>query len=213
MNWRDVLKDRSHPLYPAAWLLFGQRVDPDYAAEKLANYKDELIPHLKALITDPTFYSRKSLGNGFVPERVSSLLMLWREVSALPEWIKMSEIDVEDMIFDPAWHVMEVLDEIAEDIPLEDLRAEIRKQRDVNNISMLYGVMAKKRDDGIWEELLAQFDQHVSDATFMVVDYASYLLEFDRKAALSLMKPILKNKKIAKAVRESIEMAIFETKP
>src|SRR5262245_57588802 len=65
--WRQAIKDESHPLHRAAWILFGKNFNADYAAQALEAQKDDVIGFCTMLLDSRELYPSSALGGGNAP--------------------------------------------------------------------------------------------------------------------------------------------------
>lgn len=80
--WRQALNDEHHPLYRAAWLIFKDNANMDYAATTLESQKLEVIPFIYTILDDETLYADTSLAGGMAPVNATTLLGKWKVTEA-----------------------------------------------------------------------------------------------------------------------------------
>lgn len=99
--WRQAVKDSSHPLHQATWLLFSQTMTAKGAAKMLAPQQEQIIEYLFQILDTPELQLETSFGAGSAPVNAVELLGEWRVVEAIPRMLDiLSEDDWESSLHD-----------------------------------------------------------------------------------------------------------------
>jgi hypothetical protein len=108
--WRQALKDESHPLNRAAWMLFGQTFNAKVTAKLLRDQREQVIPFLLAILDDESLYYEGEPGGGHAPENAVELIMEWQVHETFPKLIEMyREFDLDDSIHSVVMQALEKL--------------------------------------------------------------------------------------------------------
>lgn len=100
-RWRLALRDKDHPLYEAAWLIFSNFSQVKTVGEYLTARQEEILPFLFELIEDDYLGEKGAPGQGYVRDRAVRLLGVWQRRDTLPQLLEeLTEADTGDYIYD-----------------------------------------------------------------------------------------------------------------
>lgn len=142
--WRQALKDSTHPLYSAAWLIFSEKMKLDAADKLLAERKAEIIPFLLDILRTPDLQLESSLGGGEAPINAVELLGHWNVPEAIPDFIGIvEEDDWETILHD---RILVALEKMGPEI-IEPLLASAEKLPPNSELHMTYaGILSQQPD-------------------------------------------------------------------
>jgi hypothetical protein len=201
--WRQALKDTNHPLYAAAWLLFSVKMNPDAAAQRLADQKEQVISFLYTILDTPELYLESALGSGLAPVNAVQLLGRWQVLDAIPRLLKnvSDESDFEDMVTDRSIQALEDMGPGAVDAVLEAAQ-NIKK----NDVRITFGsILADigKGDPRVWSYLVKLFERQKQEWDIRFV--AEHLLTNDPQAGIAYLEERLRRSRYGKELREVLE--------
>jgi hypothetical protein len=82
--WRQAIKDKSHPLHRAAWMLFSPSFNVKHVAKRLSDQREEVIAFCYTILDHKELYVEGSLGNGVAPIHAVELFGHWQVTEAVP---------------------------------------------------------------------------------------------------------------------------------
>jgi hypothetical protein len=211
--WRLAIKDSSHPLHQATWLLFTENMNLQAALKLLTPQREKVIEYLLQIIDTDELYLEKAFGGGFAPAHAIALLGEWQVKEAVPRLLKILREGEEDenwetIAYQEAVQALEKMDssicdellKLAEEIPDKGMQITVA------------GILGKvgKGDPKIYEWILNLFNkqEHEVDVEFV----AGFLLDADAEAAAALIEERLKKgryntKRLKKILPEMIQDA------
>jgi hypothetical protein len=86
-TWKLAIKDSSHPLHQATWLLFAENMNVKGAAKLLAAQREEVIVYLYQILDALELRLETAFGGGFAPINAVDLLGEWNVVEAVPRML------------------------------------------------------------------------------------------------------------------------------
>jgi hypothetical protein len=200
--WRQALNDSSHPLYAAAWTIFGAEMNLDAADKRLADHKEQVIPFLMDILDTPELYDETALGSGDAPINAVQLLGRWQVMQAVPRLLKiMEEEDWETVVHDRAIVALEDMGPQVIDTILQAAGQTTDEDRHRTFASILSH--AGKGDPRAFEYVKTVFDQQKDETDIAFV--AEDLLVCDSEAGIALLEDRLKHRKYGKNLRKRLE--------
>lgn len=207
--WRQALKDNSHPLYKATWLLFGQNTNPAAAAQILSNQKEQVIPYLYQLLDTPELYLADALGSGNAPVNAVALLGEWQVVEAVPRLLQV----LDEALWDEAIHesTLKALKQMGEVI-LPQVLAFAEKSKtnqaeyvDVISLATVLGGIGQNSPEAYaWN--LSIFQE--SNDEFVTPFLAEILLDMNETQALEDIASCVKQRKFTKPIRKQLDRMV-----
>jgi hypothetical protein len=208
-TYRQALKDSQHPLYKAAWIIFGEKMNLKFAAKELEAQKEQVIPFLMEIANTSELESESSLGSGHAPPNALRLLGRWRVVEALPRLLHILEHDDWDTnIHEAAVTALEKMGPAA----LEPVLAIAEKATESADRITLASILsfAGKGDPRAYAFIKTLFDEQKTDWDIRFVSES--LLACDRDAAIALLEERIRRGKYNKALRKILEGYIADAR-
>ena len=205
-TYRLALKDSSHPFYEATWLIFAERMNTSYAAEKLAPQKEALIPYLFEIVDADDLRDESDLGQGYAPPHAITLLGEWEVTEAAPRLLEIFENEDHDtLIWSAAVRALEHMGPgmVDEMFALMDRLGE-------DSYDTIAGILSKvgKGDSRVYDWLEARF--LIQEDHWDVRWYAECLLACDHERATPLLEDRIKKRKYDANLREILQGYIEE---
>ncbi len=208
--WRQALKDSSHPLYAASWLIFSEKMNPEVAAQRLADQKEQIIPFLYTILDTPELYLDTGLGSGHAPVNAVQLLGRWQVLDAIPRLLEIvsEDTDFDDMITDRSVQALEDMGPAAVDLVLQ--AAQNAKKPDLR---IVYGsILARsgRGDPRVWTYLVKLFERQKDEWDIRFA--AEHLLHNDAEAGIAYLQERLRRGKYSRPLREALEKYIEDAR-
>ncbi|MBI5668011.1 MAG: hypothetical protein HZC41_08365 [Chloroflexi bacterium] len=205
--WRQAIHDSQHPLHRAAWLLFSEHFNVDYAAQVLESQKDTVLDFIYLILDTDDLYQVESLGSGFAPINAVHLLGKWQVVEAIPRLLQIvAQEDWEAVVTGQACRALEDMGAAAIE-PLLEFAAASPNQR--VTVASILGA-AGKGDARAYAFIKAVFEEQTND---MDIEYvAEHLLTCDSQQAIPYLEDGLRQGKIKKSVRRRLESYIQQAR-
>lgn len=204
--WRQALKDDQHPLHRAAWILFSEKFNPQYADRVLVDLKPLVIQFIYLILDTEELYWEESLGSGNAPINGLDLLGRWQVVEAIPRLIRLLEETEWDAIaHDRAALALEEMGPEAVD-PLLEYAAHVDEDEQVSVASMLAKV--GKGLPHIYDHVKKVFERQKDE--WDVAYMAECLLTFDPQQAIPFLEEWLSKHKYSKDLKTRLEKYIVD---
>src|SRR5258708_14729983 len=208
-SYRQGLKDSQHPLYKAAWIIFGEKMDLKFAAKELEAQKGQVVPFLMELANTPELERESSLGSGHAPPNALRLLGRWQVVEALPRLLHiLQNEDWDTNIHEAAVTALEKMGPVALD-PVLAIAEKAEDQADRVTMASILS-FAGKGDSRAYAFIKTLFDEQKTDWDIRFV--AESLLACDRDAAIVLLEERIRRGKYGKALRKTLEGYIADAR-
>lgn len=205
--WRQVLKDAAHPLHRAAWLLFNDINNIEYAARALQPVKADLLPRLYDILDDEELYLEGSFGNGYGPYNAVRLLGEWRVAEALPRLLReleqADEADDDDF-YEAAIDAVKKLGPEVVSGPLLALAHEKGNPRLIWIDSTLADIAVG--DPEVFDWLVGGLDlAEASKHEWDIAMYGEHLLVNDHARAEGILRERISQRRYSKELTERLE--------
>jgi hypothetical protein len=205
--WRQAVTDAGHPLYRAAWILFGEWKRPAFAAETLADQREAVIPFLLHILDSPELYPEDGPGGGNAPINAVDLISEWRAEEAIPRLLRiLQEEDWDTIVHDRA---LLALENIGAPV-IQPVLALARQSDDRDLDRTLAGVLAiaGKGEPACFAFIAQVFDRQKADIDIAYM--AEMLLACDFEQGVTYLREQMRRRRLNRHLRESLEALIRE---
>src|SRR5260221_5865428 len=205
--WRQAITDSNHPLNKAAWIVFSEKMKPEFADKQLADQKEQVIPFLYEIIDTPALLDDTSLGSGNVPINAVELLGQWKVADAVPRLIKI----LEDNDWDKTIHdsAITALEEIGAPT-VEPLLAFAKSRTDEGDQISLAATLSDigRRDPNVFAFATSLFEKRKPDDEQDIRFLAESILVCDHEQGIPYLQEKLKHGRYSKKLRQTLERYI-----
>jgi hypothetical protein len=206
---RQALHDSNHPLYSAAWLIFGEKMKVSVADQMLADRKEQVIPFLLDVVDTEELHQDNSLGSGWAPIHAVDLLGHWQVVEAVPRLLAiLKDTDWETLIHDRAIVALEAMGPAVTDTLLSAAEQTTDKELRRTYASILSTV--GKGDPRAFEYVKAVFDRQKDELDVQFA--AEMLLACDTSAGIAVLEDRLRERRYSKRLRNILEKYIQDAR-
>jgi hypothetical protein len=206
--WRQALKDEQHPLHRAAWILFSEKFNPQYADRALAEQKAQVIEFIYQILDNEELYLATALGKGFAPINSVQLLGHWQITEAIPHLLRIIEDDDWEAIVTgkAATALGQMGSAVFEPLLEFDERTEKKQE------NMVAGVLADacKDDPRAYDYLRRLFEKKTNELDIAYM--AENLLVCDPKQAIPFLEERLRQRKYSKDLKLRLEKYLASAK-
>jgi hypothetical protein len=205
--WRQAVTDAGHPLYRAAWILFGEWKRPAFAAETLADQREAVVPFLLHILDSPELYPENGPGDGNAPINAVDLISEWKVEEAIPRLLQiLQEEDWDTIVHD---RTLLALENIGAPV-IQPVLALARQSDDRDLHKTLAGVLADagKGDPECFAFVAKVFDRQKDDID---IEYmAEMLLACDFEQGVAHLREQMQQRRFNRQLRKSLEALIRE---
>lgn len=188
--WRQALNDSDHPLNRAAWLIFSQKFNVDYAVKQLEPQKDAVIAFLLTILDDEPLYLKSSLGEGVAPVHAVRLIERWEVAEAAPRLVQIiRDSEWGDVVLDAALFALGKIGK-----PVVELVLPWTEEDDEEILYKAAAILADvaQGDPRAFAFLEGRFQAAVRSGDEMDIEVeATHMLEADTERALPLVEALL----------------------
>ncbi len=198
--WRQAIKDSTHALHQATWLLFSPNMNAKGAAKMLAAQREQVIPYLFQILDTPELYLESAFGGGMAPVHAVKLLGEWQVKEGVPRLLHiLREDDWESSVHDASILALEQMDaSIINDL----LHLATENPKQVVTIASIVGKLGKG-DPKIFEWLCGIFQKQKDEIDVMFT--AEILLSNHMDAAVEFLEDQMKRNKYSKWTLKQIQ--------
>jgi hypothetical protein len=207
--WRQAIKEDSHPLHRAAWILFGKNFNANYAAQALEGQKEDVVGFCTMLLDTRELYPESALGGGNAPVNAVQLLCKWQVETALPRLLQiLEEEDWDTIVYGTTADAIASYGTALVE-PLLEMAT--RKTLDQQQVAIA-GTLADAApgDPRTVSFIRKLFDSRKQD--FEVTYMAENVLAGDPEGGINWLQERLRTRKYNKEVRQRIERYIDDAK-
>ncbi|NWF69837.1 MAG: hypothetical protein HXY40_12200 [Chloroflexi bacterium] len=211
--WQQALKDSSHPLHQATWLIFAEKMSVKGAAKLLAGQREQVIQYCMQILEADELLDSSAFGKGMAPVHAVDLLGKWRVEAAVPKLLQIVEREEAEESWDT--YIYSSAIRALERMPpssLEtfwNLRGEAAKYGHITLASILARV--GKGEAKVYEWLLEIFEKQRDEMDIEI--FGGYLLENNREIAIPYLENWMQShsklmtKRLRKILPEMLEDA------
>lgn len=207
-RWRQAINDSSHPLHQAAWILFSENINLNFADQRLSPIKADVIDFIYEILDTDELYNVSSLGSGNAPIHAVKLLGQWQVLEAVPRLLKiLREEDWDAIVHDQAIIALEKMGAPVID-PLLAFAKEVDEDLQITVASILSG--ADKDDPRTFAFIKALFERQKDD---MNTGYLGELaLRCGEQAGIELVEARLRKGKLDKLTWQRLRKFVQDAK-
>ncbi len=207
--WRQAIQDEQHPLYRAAWILFGKTLNLKSAEPVLSAQQDEVVAFCNVILDTDELYRKSALGGGNAPINAVQLLCHWKVEAAIPRLLRiLNEEDWDAGVYGTTADEIAAFGTAIVD-PMLEMAAQKEKEQEKAAIA---GTLADAApgDPRTVEFIRKIFDDSTQD--FEIIYMAENVITGDPEGGVKWLESRLRTRKYNKETRKRIEKYIDDAK-